>query len=292
MQTHPFPHWAYFSSFAAFSPAFLFCSSLSESKSLLLPLLSRNTVWALRDSSSNGRKIDIKLKIWMRTASFNFTRPGQCTGHVDDMRWKVLRRKSILKEKSWANLLMAGCFFLCVGSPPSLSLKLLRKPDLPSHQRASLDPEKKTVKMAWVWLGVAYTQQFEANQISYYSFELLFEHNLLTWPGLRGGDKSSSESFPPRGRLLGGDWSESEPRLVFERLLGGDWSGSEASPFSGLFRGGDWSESESCLFWALFASGDRRGSGERFLLDDDELGFLLAGDESDKEIVNYLVKCL
>lgn len=77
--------------------------------------------------------------------------------------------------------------------------------------------------------------------------------NLLTceWPGLRGGDRSSSESFPLCGRLLGGDWSESEPRLVFERILGGDWS-----------------ESESCLFWALL---------------DDELGFLLAGDESDNE---------
>lgn len=44
MLTHPFPHWAYFLSFSAFSPAFFFCSSLSESKSLLLPVLSRKTV--------------------------------------------------------------------------------------------------------------------------------------------------------------------------------------------------------------------------------------------------------
>lgn len=170
---------------------------------------------------------------------------------------------------------MAGCFCLCVGSPPSLPLKHLRKPDLPSHQRASSGPEKKAITMAWVWWGVAYKQQSAANQITLWIlFELLFEHNLLTWPGLRGGDRSSSESFPPRGRLLGGDWSESEPRLVFERILGGDWSESEASPFSGFFRGGDGSESESCLFWALFWSG--------FLLDNDELGFLLAGEDSDK----------
>lgn len=105
--------------------------------------------------------------------------------------------------------------------------------------------------------------------------------NLLTcdWPGLRGGERSSSETFPPCCRLLGGDWSESEPRLVFERIRGGDWSESEAPPFSSFFRGGDWSESESCLPWAFFARGDRWRSGFLF---DDEPGFLLAGDESNK----------
>lgn len=59
LHAYPLPHWAYFSAFAAFSPSFLFFSSLSVSKSLFLPVLSRNTVWALRDSSSNSRKIGI-----------------------------------------------------------------------------------------------------------------------------------------------------------------------------------------------------------------------------------------
>lgn len=58
------------------------------------------------------------------------------------------------------------------------------------------------------------------------------------WPGLRGGERSSSDSFALCGRLLGGDWSESEPLLVLARILGGDWSESEAL-FSVFFRGGD-----------------------------------------------------
>lgn len=58
------------------------------------------------------------------------------------------------------------------------------------------------------------------------------------WPGLRGGDRSSSDSFPLRDCLLGGDWSESEPLLVLGPILGGDWSESE-SLFSVFFRGGD-----------------------------------------------------
>lgn len=69
----------------------------------------------------------------------------------------------------------------------------------------------------------------------------MFKNVLLTcdWPGLRGGDRSSSEPFPLCGSLLGGDWSESEPRLALERMLGGDWLESIASRFSGFFRGGD-----------------------------------------------------
>lgn len=72
---------------------------------------------------------------------------------------------------------------------------------------------------------------------------LLSKNILLTcdWPGLRGGDRSSSEPFPLCGRLLGGDWSESEPCLALECILGGDCLESNASRF---FRGGDWSESE------------------------------------------------
>lgn len=55
-------------------------------------------------------------------------------------------KEKYLKREKLSHLLVAGCFFLCVGSPPALSLTHLQKPDLPSHQKASSDPENKTVK--------------------------------------------------------------------------------------------------------------------------------------------------
>lgn len=112
-------------------------------------------------------------------------------------------------------------------------------------------------------------------------------------PGLRGGDRSSSEFPPPRVGLLGGDWSESEPHRLLRRLLGGDWSVSKASPFCGLFLGGDWSESEAPPLCGLLLCGDWsesesclfRGlwweSGECFWLDDEAFVLLLAGEESE-----------
>lgn len=190
--------------------------------------------------------------------------------------------KKILREKSWGNLQVADCVFLYVCSPLALSLKCPQKPGLPFHQIASFGPGYK-IKRQW-----KKRKKSERNQILHYS---LFQHSLLTcdWPGLRGGDKSPSESLPLGGRTLGGDWSESEPRLVFEGLLGGDWSESEAFPFRGLFLGGDGSESESCLFWPFLATADRWGSGERFLLNKDELSLLLLEAESDKDTVNLLI---
>lgn len=189
----------------------------------------------------------------------------ECNEHCNRQLWR----------KSWTNLLVAGCVFPCVCSPLVLSLRCPQKPDLPCRQKASCYPEKKKTNERW-----------KHSKVGPRKFCIRFQSNTIyltcDWPGLRGGDRSWSESFPLRGRLLGGDWSESEPRLVFGCLLGGDWSESDASLFDGLFRGGDWSESESCLFWDLFVSGDR--SGDRFLLDNDELGFFLLGDESDREI--------
>lgn len=51
LKAHPLPHCAYFSSFSAFSPAFLLCSARSDSRSRFFPVLSRKTVSARRDSS-------------------------------------------------------------------------------------------------------------------------------------------------------------------------------------------------------------------------------------------------
>lgn len=110
------------------------------------------------------------------------------------------------------------------------------------------------------------------------------------WPGLRGGDRSPSESFPLLECFLGGDWSESDLCVVLERLRGGDWSESEASRFDCFFRGGDWSESESSLTLVLWAKGDRRSSGDLGLPCNDELGFLLVGEDSEnqRECLHYI----
>lgn len=146
---------------------------------------------------------------------------------------------------------MADYVFLCACSPLVLSLKDLQKPDLLSDQKASLDPERNTHKSINSSSTLANTHEF---------------HPLTCfWLGLRGGDRSSSDSFPPlQGRRLGGDWSESEPLLVLGRILGGDWSESEALFSCVFFRGGDWSESESCLFWVLFAPDEHNESGLLF----------------------------
>lgn len=60
---HPFPHCAYFSSFSAFSPAFLLCSFLSDSRSRVLPDLSRNIVSAFLDASERAMWHDECYKI-------------------------------------------------------------------------------------------------------------------------------------------------------------------------------------------------------------------------------------
>lgn len=147
-QTYPIPHWAYFSSLIAFSSAFLLCSSLSDSKSLLLPLLSLNTVLAWRESSIMAG-ISVWTRKWGITAlqfeggdiasSWNKTmwlHIGCENYHKQGQNWYGLR-----DLKSRTNLPMAGCVFLCVCSVLVLSLKDLQKPGLPSHQIASLENE-------------------------------------------------------------------------------------------------------------------------------------------------------
>lgn len=154
------------------------------------------------------------------------------------------------KEKNWTNL-PPVVFFPCGDSPPVLFLNPPKKPDLPSHQKASLGPDKNIMKSReWNCLET--------------TFSFVFRNHLLTWewPGLRGGDKSSSEFFLACVRLLGGDWSESDPRLALGRLLGGDWSESEAFPFCAFFRGGDWSESE---FLALFLTFWDKSNNEKWI---------------------------
>lgn len=142
---------------------------------------------------------------------------------------------------------MADCVFLCACSLLVLSLKHLEKPDLLSHQKASLDPERNmqsSINCSSKWADT-------------HSFHLL----TWFWTDLRGGDKSSSDSFPLHCCLLGGDWSESEPLRGLGRILGGDWSESEALFLGAFFRGGDWSESKLSLFWVLFAPDKDNESG-------------------------------
>lgn len=75
-------------------------------------------------------------------------------------------------EKSWWNLQVADCVFLCVCSLLSLSLKCPQKPGLPFHQIASFGPgykkKKKTIeKYNNIWVKSDLTLIFVPTQSAY-----------------------------------------------------------------------------------------------------------------------------